>query len=234
VVSARGAALAATLIAGACGKPKINEEKLDAFLREYASKIGEVKGIGCPSLPAELGAAAECTVDFATGPARKIVVTVDDPAVGHVQIRPVVSLVDRDVLRQAVADKFKDDLTLSSLDCPGNQETTVGSAFTCTATFATTPTPTSLPVAVKGAGTTVDWEIARRIIKAELIEADVGKWVAEQNPSAGPVTIDCTADKVLIFAEDGTATCTATAPGVPPATLLLQSDATGVRWKFAP
>lgn len=237
-MSARGTAVLAVLavlLAAACGKPTINEEKLDAFLREYASNIGQVKGIGCPSLPSVMGATAECTVDFATGPARKLTVTVDDPAVGHVLIKPVEGLLDRSVLRQAVADKFGGDIALSDLACPENQATAVGTTFSCQATFATTPTPTTLPVEVTGAGTKVDWKIRRTMLKAEVIEADIGKWATAQLTGGGQATAECTADKVLIFSDARTAECTVSAPGVPPAKVQLVADDAGdVRWSFAP
>ena len=145
-------------------------------------------------------------------------------------VKPVVPLLDRSRLQLAVAEKFKDILPLTALECPANQETSVGSSFACVATLGTAV----MPITVTGAGMTVDWKADRRMYKAAVIEAQVGAWASAQLTGGGPASAEC-GDEVIIFGQDHTSRCKVTAPGVPPAEVLVEAAETGpATWKWLP
>lgn len=215
--------LGVVALAGACtvGAPRIDETKLDPFLRDFANKIGTVTGIGCPTLPAELGAKAECTVDFSEGPSRKVVVTVDDATTGHVTVMPVESLVDREVLGQQIADFGKTKgIAFGKLDCPGNQTQAVGATFTCHIDSA----GTKLLVEVTGKGTSVDWRINRRLLDTTPTEGELATWA--KGELGVEVEVECGTGTVFA-ADDNTVRCTATPAGQAARQIRVEIDAAG-------
>ena len=213
----------ALTVVGACsmGGPRIDESKLDPFLRDFASKIGTVIGIGCPTLPAELGATAECTVDFSEGPSRKIVITVDDATTGHVTVRPVESLVDREVLAAQIAEFGKTkSVAFGPLTCPGNQTQTVGSTFDCKIDA----NGEHLVVHVTGKGDSIDWRIDRRLLDTTPTEAELAGWAKSE--LGVEVAVECGAGTVFAAA-DNTVRCTATPTGQAARQIRVDIDAAG-------
>lgn len=209
------------VVGAACGEPRIDESKLDPFLHDFASNIGKVVGIGCPTLPAKLGATAECTVDFSEGPARKLIITVDDATTGHVTVKPVEPLVDRTVLAKEIATfGASKGVAFGALDCPGNQTQAVGSRFTCQIESA----GQMLQVQVSGKGESVDWRIDRRLLETTPTEGELAAWAKGQ--LGVDVEVECGAGTVFAAA-DNTVTCQATPAGQPARQIKVVIDEAG-------